>query len=119
MFVDGPEVRLRPNAALALSMALHELAANAAQHGALSVPGGRVEVAWSLDRPAEARGALDLLWRESGGPPVASPPVRGFGSRLIEDTLTYELGGEVDLSFGARGVECRFVLPLSGEPEAA
>lgn len=120
--VDGPEVRLRPNAALALSMALHELAANAAKYGALSAPGGRVEVSWCLDRPAETsrgEGVLGLLWRESGGPPVTAPPVRGFGSRLIEDTLTYELGGEVQLSFGTQGVECRFVLPLSGRLGAA
>lgn len=131
LLVRGPEVHLKPNAALALHMALHELAANAAKHGALSVPGGRVEVAWSLDRPAPGVGpgasgadpaaapgggvVLGLLWRERGGPPVAPPSARGFGSRLIEDTLPYQLGGNVRLTFEEQGLECRFVLPLSDE----
>ena len=113
--VGGPELRLMPNAALVLSMALHELATNAAKYGALSVPDGHVEVAWHLDRPAHApSGAtLDLLWRERGGPAVALPPRRGFGSRLIEAGVTYQLGGDVRLAFEAGGVECRFRIPLS------
>ena len=57
--------------------------------------------------------------RKLGVAEIAPPPVRGFGSRLIEDTLTYELGGEVQLSFGTQGVECRFMLPLSGRLGAA
>ena len=115
--VQGPELRLVPNAALVLSMALHELATNAAKYGALSVPDGRVEVAWRLDRPADApSGAtLDLLWRERGGPAVALPPRRGFGSRLIEAGITYQLGGDVRLAFEAEGVECRFRIPLSSK----
>ena len=115
--VQGPGLRLMPNAALVLSMALHELATNAAKYGALSVPDGRVEVAWHLDRPADApSGAtLDLLWRERGGPAVASPPRRGFGSRLIEAGVTYQLGGDVRLAFEAGGVECRFRIPLTSK----
>lgn len=111
----GSELRLMPNAALVLSMALHELATNAAKYGALSVPDGHVEVVWHLDRPADApSGAtLDLLWRERGGPAVALPPRRGFGSRLIEAGVTYQLGGDVRLAFEAEGVECRFRIPLS------
>jgi len=117
--VHGPELRLMPNAALVLSMALHELATNAAKYGALSVPGGHVEVSWRLDRGAEAVGGakLDLLWREHGGPPVAPPPTRGFGSSLIEAGVTYQLGGDVRLGFEAEGVECRFQLPLSSKLE--
>lgn len=112
---QGPGLRLMPNAALVLSMALHELATNAAKYGALSVLDGRVEVSWRLDRPAHApSGAtLDLLWRERGGPAVAMPPRRGFGSRLIEAGVTYQLGGDVRLAFEAEGVECRFRIPLS------
>jgi len=116
--IDGPELWLMPNAALALNMAMHELGANAAKCGALSTPGGRVEVTWSLDHSATAPGdgaVLDMLWREFGGPVVALLPTRGFGSRLIEDTLTYQLGGSVRLAFEAEGVQCHFLLPLSGK----
>ncbi len=115
--VQGPELRLAPNAALVLSMALHELATNAAKFGALSVPQGQVDVSWRLDRPPEAPGGatLDLSWRERSGPPVKTPPRRGFGSRLIETGVTYQLGGDVRLEFGAEGVECRFRIPLSGK----
>jgi len=119
--VQGPELRLMPNAALVLSMALHELATNAAKYGALSVPDGHVEVSWCLDRPAEAPGGatLALCWRERGGPLVSSSPRRGFGSRLIEDSVTYQLGGDVRLAFEAEGVECRFRIPLSSKLEGA
>ena len=119
--VQGPELLLMPNAALVLSMALHELATNAAKYGALSAQDGRVEVSWRLDRPAEAQAdaSLDLLWRERGGPPVPPPSTRGVGSRLIEAGVTYQLGGEVHLTFETEGVECRFRVPLSNKLESA
>ncbi|WP_428487019.1 HWE histidine kinase domain-containing protein [Rhodopila sp.] len=118
--VHGPELRLMPNAALVLSMALHELATNAAKYGALSVANGQVEVSWRrLDRSPEAPGGgvLDLFWRERGGPPVTSSPRRGFGSSLIESSVTYQLGGDVRMAFEAEGLECRFLLPLSSKLE--
>ncbi len=62
---------------------------------------------------------LDLLWRECGGPPVAPSPRRGFGSRLIEASVTYQLGGTVRLAFKPEGVECRFQVPLSNKLESA
>ena len=85
--VDGPSVDVSPNQALALSLALHELATNAAKYGALSRPEGRVELRWQAQD-----GRLSLSWRESGGPPVAPPSRRGFGSRLIENALCRDLG---------------------------
>jgi len=113
--VSGPKLRLTPNAALVLNMALNELATNAAKYGALSTPLGGLEVSWSLDRPPEAAagGALDLTWRERGGPAVAASPHPGFGSRLIEEGVSYQLGGHVDLRFLPEGVECRFRLPMT------
>jgi PAS domain S-box-containing protein len=114
--VGGPELHLTPNAALVLNMALHELATNAAKYGALSAPEGWVEVSWRLDQPGDAPGAtLDLLWRERGGPPVPPAPARGFGTRLIESTVTYQLGGDARLAFAPDGVECWFQLPLSSK----
>ncbi|HYI81732.1 MAG TPA: PAS domain-containing protein, partial [Acetobacteraceae bacterium] len=94
----GPPVRLAPETALALAMAMHELATNAAKHGALSVPAGRVAVDWRVEPPPDdATGATDgtllLEWSEHDGPPVSGPPTRrGFGSRLIERGLPVQLG---------------------------
>ncbi len=105
---DAP-VLLRPKAALAFSLAVHELATNAAKYGALSVPGGRVVVDWH----AEQRDGqvLVLHWCETGGPAVAEPTQRGFGLTLIETSLAYELGGTVQLCFPAAGLTCTVVVP--------
>ncbi len=105
---DAP-VLLKPKAALAFSLAVHELATNAAKYGALSVPGGRVQVGWH----AEQRDGqvLVLHWREAGGPEVVQPGRRGFGLTLIENSLAYELGGTVQVGFPAAGLTCTMVVP--------
>ena len=108
--IEGPFVRLSPNAAVSLNMVFHELATNAARYGALSAPGGRVAVSWAAD---PAGHAIILDWRETGGPPVAAPADRGFGSRLIEHAVPREMGGEAQLSFEPDGVRCRMRMPLS------
>jgi PAS domain S-box-containing protein len=117
---SGPAVRLVPGAAVALHMAFHELAANAARHGALSVPGGRVRVGWSVERAADgAPAALDIAWRERGGPPLAGPPERtGFGMRLLERGLAQQLGGVARPVFAPDGFEFDLRLPLSARVEA-
>jgi PAS domain S-box-containing protein len=99
--VAGEPLRLAPRAALGLAMALHELGTNAAKYGALSVEGGRVGIEWTLDGER-----LHLEWRESGGPPVAAPKRRGFGSRLIERGLEADLGGAAALHFEPAGLRC-------------
>ncbi len=100
--LDGVDVRLSPKQALALSMALHELATNAAKYGALSNDAGRINVAWrvALDSGAE----LQLTWAESGGPPVVQPTRTGFGSRLIQRTLAHDLGGATSIEYRPQGV---------------
>ena len=108
----GPPIRLGPNAAVTLNMAFHELATNALKYGALSETTGRVDIAWRVDPEA---GDLILDWRESGGPPVGLPTLRGFGSRLIEQAMTRELGGEARLSFLPSGLWCHMRLPLSAK----
>ena len=116
----GPPVRLAPETALALAMAMHELATNAAKHGALSVPAGRVAVDWRVEPPPDgATGATDgtllLEWSEHDGPPVSGPPTRrGFGSRLIERGLPVQLGrgGAVSLEFAPQGLRCHIRAPL-------
>ncbi|WP_372623155.1 HWE histidine kinase domain-containing protein [Falsiroseomonas sp.] len=111
--IEGPDVRLRPKPALALSLALHELATNAAKHGALSVPAGRVRLSWRIQ---DDRLLLD--WQERGGPAVAPPGRRGFGTLAIERGLAYEVGGSSRLSFEPEGVTCRVVMPLRQVTEA-
>jgi len=101
MTLSGPLVDLEPKTAVALALAVHELATNAVKYGALSSPEGRVEVRWTAER-----GLLRLSWRETGGPPVKGPIQRGFGARLLEQGLAEELGGAVRLEFLPEGVLC-------------
>lgn len=98
---EGPPVHLEPKIAVALSLALHELATNAAKYGALSTPEGRAAVRWALAQPR-----LTLTWTESGGPPVTPPTRTGFGARLLERGLAAELGGTVRLDFRPEGLVC-------------
>ena len=107
--VEGPPARVAPNVALAISMALHELATNAQKYGALSARQGRVSVHWNLDPSGEA---IDLEWRETGGPPVEVPESTGFGSRLLSG-LTAELGAPAKVDFARDGLTCRLRAPIS------
>jgi len=112
--LSGPPVRLAPAAVVTLNLAFHELATNAAKHGALSAPGGRVEVGWALEAGEGSGGPLlAISWEERGGPPVRPPESRGFGSRLIERGLPQEFGAGVSLRFAPAGVECRIRLPAA------
>ena len=116
--LSGPPIRLRPKTAVALSMAFHELATNAAKHGSLSAPSGEVDVDWSVERPGDTE-RLRLRWTERGGPEVAKPNRKGFGSRLIERGLAGELAGEARLDFRPAGLVCTITAPLPFETEGA
>lgn len=105
---DGPPVELAPSDALSLGLALHELATNAAKYGALSIEGGRVTIHWALAAPTLAR----IEWVESGGPAVARPDRRGFGTELIEKIVAHELRHPVELEFDPRGVRCTMLVPV-------
>ena len=80
--LHGEPVDLPPQTALQLALILHELSANAMQHGALSAPAGRVAIDWSF-KDGQPR-VIELTWHETGGPAVAPPVCRGFGLTLIE-----------------------------------
>jgi PAS domain S-box-containing protein len=110
--VGGPDIRLPPRTALALAMALQELATNAVKYGALSTPEGRIRVAWTASRDASGP-RLGLSWEESGGPEVEEPTRRGFGSRLIERSLAQELEGEVTMDFRRSGLVCTIETPIT------
>ena len=103
--ISGPSALIPPRAAVALSLALHELCTNAVKYGALSLPTGRTSIEWHLTQEAERRLILD--WRESGGPTVRAPDRRGFGSRLIERGLAADLEGAASLDFRPEGLHCR------------
>ena len=107
--LDGPEARIAPSAALALSMALHELATNALKYGALSQARGRVAIRWVPEG-----GTIALEWRETGGPKVAAPARRGFGSRLLSQGLAAELGAKAEVLYEPEGLICRIRAPAAG-----
>jgi PAS domain S-box-containing protein len=113
---EGPPLDLDPKTAVAIAMALHELATNAAKYGALSTPEGRVRVHWDEQRGPPA--LFRLCWRERGGPPVVAPARRGFGTRLIERGISADLQGSATLMFRAEGLECEIEAPLAG-PDVA
>jgi two-component system CheB/CheR fusion protein len=117
--ITGDLLMVTPKAALTLAMSLHELVTNAAKHGALSAPGGRVGLAWRrLDDPDPV---LEIDWQESGGPKIEQAPGRGFGRFLLERGIAHELDGKVDLRFEPDGVHCVVRLPwhqaIGGESE--
>lgn len=98
--LDGDDVKLGPQQGLSLSMAIHELATNAAKYGALSKPRGRIGVKWAMDGDN-----FTLGWREKDGPPVREPLNNGFGLNLLKGEIGYRLGGDVETSFRKDGLE--------------
>lgn len=98
--VDGPKIELSAPQALGLSLALHELATNAAKYGALTKDDGTVRVVWQM-----ATGGLEFRWTESGGPAVAAPRRRGFGTNLLEQIVASYFEGEAELAFAPDGVQ--------------
>ena len=107
--MHGPDFLLTSKSALALSLAMHELATNAAKYGAFTTTSGRVEVTWEV----VGDGSIEICWRESGGPNVVTPTRRGFGSTLIERALAMETGGGATISYPPTGVVCEVSLPAS------
>ncbi|MGB3166485.1 MAG: CHASE domain-containing protein [Alteraurantiacibacter sp.] len=106
--MEGPDVELAPNDALSLGLAVHELATNAAKYGALSQPGGLVDVEWHRVKDDLVR----VEWTESGGPPVKPKRTRGFGMDLIERIVAHELRHPVELDFDPEGVRCALLIPV-------
>jgi two-component sensor histidine kinase len=106
-YLSGPDIQLGPDVAQPVSMALHELATNAAKYGALSVDSGTVSLSWS-----QLGGTLRLVWQERGGPPLAGPPEReGFGSALIDSAITGQLQGSLVRLWDADGLRCEISIP--------
>jgi PAS domain S-box-containing protein len=99
--ISGPPVRVPPQTAVSLALAMHELGTNASKYGALSSEEGRIAVEWQR-RDQQ----LWIEWREEAGPRVAAPTRQGFGTRMLSRALARELGGTVTLTYDPAGVRC-------------
>jgi len=109
--ISGPPLVVKSRQALALSLAIHELATNALKYGALSVTGGRVSITWTSEDHA-GKPKFIFVWQEFGGPPVSEPAGVGFGSHLISRVLGDDFGGDVEVSYRSTGVICRLMAPF-------
>ena len=107
----GPPVELTSEAAVPIGMAIHELTTNAVKHGALSTPGGSVEVVWQVLEEEEVS-RLVFAWTERGGPPVRVPTRQGFGSRLLQRVLATQLQADVQMDFDPEGIRFAMSVPL-------
>jgi PAS domain S-box-containing protein len=107
----GPDVLLRPAAAEAIGLALHELGTNAVKYGALSVPGGNVTISWALEDHGTEPRRLLVNWIERGGPTVTPPSRTGFGHIVFERLVTKSLGGSVAIDFAPEGLIWKLSIP--------
>lgn len=109
--ISGPALNVSPEAGVAMAMVLNELTTNAVKYGALSQETGQLEIKWQItDRPDGKWVELD--WIETGGPAVTPPARRGFGSSLIERSITHQLGGTIAMDFQTEGLSCKIAFPL-------
>ena len=116
--LNGPDVALPPRLAVALSMAVHELATNAAKYGALSSAGGKLEVTWTIAENGERR-MLTIDWVEAGGPPVVAPCRHGFGLRLLDFVLPGQIQARTRIDYPPEGLRVQCVVPIPSESQAA
>jgi len=111
LVIKGENIRFSPKSALALGIVFNELATNAVKYGALSNKRGSILIEWAME-PTPEGGRLVLHWREKDGPPVTTPSRIGFGSRVIERGLAYELDGTVHRDYRSDGLACTMSIPL-------
>ncbi len=113
--VDGPDDNVGPHAALALSMAFHELATNAAKYGALSADGGKIDIGWQVADGSDGVRNVELHWRETASKPVEAPSKSSFGTRLLTQVTPAELEGSAELDFEPQGMRYRLTFPLRSD----
>jgi len=112
--VDGPNVSLSPPTAQGIALALHELATNAAKHGALSSMKGKVRLSWRVEADT-----LTLNWAENGGPPVRAPATRSFGLKVIRASIEQQLGGTASFDWNPKGLRCELSIALRKGAESS
>jgi light-regulated signal transduction histidine kinase (bacteriophytochrome) len=115
VLITGRPVDLDDRTFGVLALVVHELMTNAAKYGALSVPEGRLSVAWTLND----RGDCVIDWHETAGPIVEKPSRTGFGSKLVHSTMSYDLGGSVDIDYAEAGLRARLVIPAAHVSEGS
>ena len=107
--IEGPDIGITSGAVIALAMTFNELCTNATKFGALSVPGGRIQIAWAVD---EENQRLQMTWSEMGGPAVQAPSRRSFGTRMM-GSLGQQLSGTVQLDYLPSGFVYVLDVPLT------
>lgn len=105
--ISGTDVVLESRAYAVAALVLHELATNAVKYGALSRPGGRLDITWSVPDG----GDCEIRWRESGGPQISMPSRRGFGTALIDRSIPFDLGGKSTVRYAPTGLEADLAIP--------
>jgi PAS domain S-box-containing protein len=106
--ISGPNISLQPASAQGLALALHELATNAAKHGALSSMTGKVSLDWQLQPDT-----LILHWAENGGPHTTPPSASNFGLKVILASVEQQLGGKASFDWDTKGLQCVLSIPRS------
>ena len=106
--IEGPDLKIASGAVIALAMTLNELCTNTTKFGALAVPAGRINIAWTINEKTKR---LRLTWIEKGGPAVHAPTRRSFGTRMIE-TLGKQLNGEVEMAYAPGGFDYALDVPM-------
>lgn len=109
--LTGPSVRLQPQAAQVLALAIHELTINAVEHGCLGQPHGTLDMRWSIEAGVEGT-PLILVWKEAGCKPASQPKRRGFGTEVLTETIRYELKATTDFAYEPDGLRCTIRFPL-------
>jgi len=109
--IEGPAVGVTADSVQPIAIVLHELATNAAKHGALSNDSGRVSVRWTWQLNGGSHELLALEWHETGGPLISAHSGPGYGTAVIRELIPYELGGRVDYVLATDGVRCKLQIP--------
>jgi PAS domain S-box-containing protein len=111
----GPELELSQATGGNLALGIHELATNAIKHGALAVPAGRVSFTWTVT-PVDGGKRVEMVWKETGGPPPRPPERQGYGSRVIGFIPSREQNGSVSMEYPTDGYVCRIAFTLPAVP---
>lgn len=111
--IEGPKLILTQEAAVAFSLAAHELATNAVKYGAFSRDGGSVKIEWDFENDTYGGPQFDLTWREKGGPEVRHPEHQGYGQKTLHRSLASAIDANVELNYLPGGLECRIRAPDS------
>lgn len=108
---EGANPYLTPNAALHIGLAMHELAVNSVSYGALSRPGGFVEVAARRMTDGDGEPTLSLVWSETIGRNERRASQKRFGSVALERVVPTSLNGTATLAMTGDRLEYRLVVP--------